>query len=450
MKPLVYFDGVPIANYCRTMQYIKAGWAGPAWDRCRTYETCQCCTGDPEADFAEEWWYDPRNPCSMQFYGILVDDVVYGESYERAVTSTFIGGRIGPRKALARDITITGFIVASTEGGTEFGLDALNALLAQQAGCFGPSCNTATLTVQAFTSRCDPAIDACVQTEYASLSGTYAGDENVNIVCTDAAGNLFPYYGTKEEKLYQLAQTNCCAACDATRIFKRVAPRGPVQEVSSSLRRGSGTRFTVTLVAEVPYKFRPAYTAAADLELSTLSFPNWCCKTQSNDNPCAITATGELATGLIPSQSATHRACFCSPVFAQGVAAEVYGHKLFETVVNWQITNTGPAVDNLVVEAWPSNGFDPFLNPHQYVGVEPARAEIFRVPEGGSITYDGAAHRFTVLDINSYELPAPYYANGDPMLMSCGVFWVSLKSDSRNEANNANVRFTVSGQHGVV
>ena len=130
MKPRVTYGGVEISNFCKTMEYIKAGWAGASWDRCRSQVSCHCCDGTADPDLGESWWFDPTNPCAREFLGVLVEDVVYGDAYTRPVRNTINGGRIGAKQMLVRDITLEGFIVAASEGGTEYGLDALNAIFA--------------------------------------------------------------------------------------------------------------------------------------------------------------------------------------------------------------------------------------------------------------------------------------------------------------------------------
>lgn len=397
----------------------------------------------------EEWWFDPRNVCSKQFLGALIDDVTYGDAYERQITSTIASGRVGKRKLLVRDITVTGFIVASSEGGTEYGLDALNAIISEKA-CFGGGCDHSTLTIQAFTAQCDPAIDACVQTKVTEIEDTLNGNSIDSIVCRDAAGNLFPIYGTDEEAIQKLAESSCCAACDATRIFKRVLPRGPVQEINSSLKRSNGTRFSITFAAEVPHKFMPSYTIAAARTVGDISYPNWCCGVVQEEDPCLLAPTGELATGIIATQNGG-KSCFCSPVFVNGASVQGYGHRIFETFINWEINNTGfNAIDNVMVEVWPDvEGYSPLTRPDLYAPYQPLATSVTTVPAHGTITYDGGSDTFTASGNGLELVPEFYTRTHDVLSVPCDKFWVVLKVDSQT-IHYGDLRFTVSAQQGIL
>jgi hypothetical protein len=82
-------------------------------------------------------WYDPQIPESADFAGLYVEEVTGFDSVvERSIsTAAIYGGALGPLKLGPRQITVTGYLFASTCCAAEYGLHWLTEALIASSGC---------------------------------------------------------------------------------------------------------------------------------------------------------------------------------------------------------------------------------------------------------------------------------------------------------------------------
>lgn len=154
-------DGVEVANWARTYEYLNAGLAGTGVS---VNEACTCQmlydpnnTGidavfqDPVMDNAP--WNDPQRSESIQFLGIIVRNVQVIPQTARS--STTVPGRFGgsvltPQASGGMRIQVDATLVSASKSGADYGEEWLRGILAD------PECDTCgTSTVEVRTS-CPP------------------------------------------------------------------------------------------------------------------------------------------------------------------------------------------------------------------------------------------------------------------------------------------------------
>jgi hypothetical protein len=140
-------NGVEVVNSSRLAQLIAAG-RGPQGIECRDCAPCPDLDKGLGYPFgynpANSPWYDPAQPESIDFAGLLVTSVVGlgpGE-FTRTVTETAgVGAIIGQGRNSAPVVTVTGLLMAATCCAMEYGLrwlsNALRAPCAPGAPCSG-------------------------------------------------------------------------------------------------------------------------------------------------------------------------------------------------------------------------------------------------------------------------------------------------------------------------
>jgi hypothetical protein len=168
--------GSEIINSSRTAQMIAAGH-GPEGVECRNCAPC------PDLDTALGFpggyspgsspWYDPSEPDSIEFAGLLVTSITGLEpgAFVRPVTEAAgVGAVIGQGRQSAPQIVVTGILMASTCCGAEYGLRWLRQAL-RRACAPGNGCGGEDLL---FLS-CEPKFpdEDCGPVDYAALLEPY-------------------------------------------------------------------------------------------------------------------------------------------------------------------------------------------------------------------------------------------------------------------------------------
>jgi hypothetical protein len=154
---------VEVANACRVIAYTQAGL------KPHTTTVGNCCCGDlapildddpytlPADDDAP--WYDPAEPDSADFAGLLVTEIEGLDSapIQRPVTQRIGDGAvIGRRRYGPRTITVTGVLLGRTSCAVDYGLRWLSSVLQGSLGCGPGSCGGDDLEYM----TCCPTVDA--------------------------------------------------------------------------------------------------------------------------------------------------------------------------------------------------------------------------------------------------------------------------------------------------
>jgi hypothetical protein len=161
MPAWIRVNGQEIANWARTMEYLKAGLAGPGLtlqrlDACPIlYDPDNVGTpavfADPKTDNAP--WYDPARPESEQFLGVVVNNVV--PTPQEGRTATTVPGRFGGSNLSAissggMTLAVTATLVAASVSGAEYGEEWLRAALAD------PMCDACGTSTVEYRRTCPP------------------------------------------------------------------------------------------------------------------------------------------------------------------------------------------------------------------------------------------------------------------------------------------------------
>lgn len=165
------FNGVEIANGARTNTYIGRGLAGPYWqigggcDCSVLWREYDCedeasCFVSPALDPAP--WYDPTNPASAKFLGVLIPDLHawFDGLAQRVVTpraSGLGGASLGPMHDDPRPLLTDATLVGVDAAGIEYGRRWLQYVM-------GQSCDPCNLGIARLRSYC-PEDDGSDDTE---------------------------------------------------------------------------------------------------------------------------------------------------------------------------------------------------------------------------------------------------------------------------------------------
>lgn len=129
--------GLEIINSSRVSQMIAAG-KGPEGIQCRDCAPCPDLDkglGYPSGyNPSENPWYDPAQPESIDFAGLLVTSITGLEpgQFQRPVTETAgVGAIIGQGRQVAPQVVVTGLLMAATCCAAEYGLRWLSWALRQ-------------------------------------------------------------------------------------------------------------------------------------------------------------------------------------------------------------------------------------------------------------------------------------------------------------------------------
>lgn len=255
------FAGQAIINSSRLCAMVAAGF-GPEGIQCK--DCCPCPDLDLGLGFTAPYnpsdnpWYDPAEPDSWDFAGLLVTSITGlspGEFVRPVTESAGIGAVIGQGRQTAPVITVTGILLGATCCSVEFGLRWFRSVL---RGSCGPRtlCAGDDLTVLA----CEPtfpdqdcvgnqaALDDCI----AACGGNAECEANCQAAfdATDYVGLLAPYYRTFRNAalisgptISQIIPRGCpsCYECGLTEIqfsFSAGDPclyREPVSVIDSAM-----------------------------------------------------------------------------------------------------------------------------------------------------------------------------------------------------------------------
>lgn len=153
-------DGIEIANWGRTFEYLKAGLGGPdailqATDACQILYTIDGGTplvyATPADDPAP--WYDPTRAESVQFLGVMVNSVQITPGETR--TATAMPGRVGgstlsPVVSPGMQINVQATIISTSKSGAEYGEEWLRGVL------IDPACDPCGSSTVELRTSCPP------------------------------------------------------------------------------------------------------------------------------------------------------------------------------------------------------------------------------------------------------------------------------------------------------
>jgi hypothetical protein len=241
--PLAFlqWNGVEVANVARTFEYIRNGLAiSGHWQYGHStpcgvlYRTGTNCTPttfvSPAADPAP--WYDPDEPGSADFLGLVLLDITgYDSTVTRPIVQRYTGlggGTFGSQQRKPREWKFTGVMISGSDEGTEFGLRWLTQIL-QASEC--DTCSTSNLAVRLV---CPP--DNCTDddqglwysysaaltdgpTEGDYFTGQFGGylggcRDAVMVDFTVTAGNPFLYKPAEVCYTGTITQEECDNICD--------------------------------------------------------------------------------------------------------------------------------------------------------------------------------------------------------------------------------------------
>lgn len=251
--------GVEFINSSRLAQMIGAG-RGPDGI------TCQDCAPCPDLDLGLGYpggynpsdmpWYDPLEPESIDFAGLLVTSVTGlnpGE-FTRPVTETAgVGAIIGQGRQSAPQIVVTGLLMAATCCAAEFGLRWLRSALrgACASGCGTGVDLTVLSCVPDFPDQDCVGNAAALAVAIAACGGNAEceADAQARFLPTDYEALLAPYYRTFKN-----------AALVAGPTVSQIIPRG-----CPSCYECGFTEVTFTIAASDPCMYRePIEVATAE------------------------------------------------------------------------------------------------------------------------------------------------------------------------------------------
>lgn len=387
MKQRLSYNNTILANSCETLAYIKAGLAGDCWEKCRNPAGCCCIPQEGDnltGDITGAEWYDPDNPCSEQYLGFLITEIKYGTAYKRKVKDTVGGGFTGSRGLTAREITVRGWIVSSSECGTEFGIDYLNTTL-------------------------------------------------------DYRNCIEDYCAKPELEVY-----SCCDLEDpekGKRILKGVAPLSSVRELTpDSEFRCCRTQVEFKLAADVPYFFRDKQDIVVNQPFTDFQVcPNWCCPECDSGIVWPDCVIGEQNTGeYLFSQAgadALKQNCFCEPVFAFFDCVPVPAAGMFPKFLSWTLRSTED-VSNVVVAYYESPdgaAGSPVDDPAAYVCVQPKRTNISYLPAGHDLSLDSGSGGLEMTDTVTGERVASFGIGGAQSIqLGCNPGYLCVYADHCN------------------
>lgn len=334
---------------------------------------------DPATDEAP--WYDPSNACSEEFFGFITNSVKIGNPFKRKIKDTINGGFIQTRNLNAREIVIRGWIVSSSECGTQYGIDWLQT-------SFDPdNCNK---------------------------------------------GNC---------KLPDLALSVCCDSEDptkGTRVLRQVAPVTGVKDLDpDSDYRCCRAEVEIKLAAQDPHFWSEKKTLASGITIEDDPIPNWCCANCDDDiiwPDCAIDAVEQTVT-----TSTQQGDCYCAPIFANKACALIEpGTQTLTQHIDWTLTNaTGTDLVNLSLEFLeePDGATgDPITNPEEYsCTTAQASTTISFLPDGHTLTLDSTTSDLIMQDPAGEVVSVYGVGGGGRITLGCNPGYLCLTSDTCNE-----------------
>lgn len=158
-RTLAYLNG----NIFRGVTPLK----DPAWNLAKNPSVCATldpylCNPPGSAGYLSPAmdpapWFDPGNPDSVDFAGLFVEEVsAFAPPVKREVRDgAIIGGSLGPLRYGPRIITVTGWLLARTCCGSEYGLQWLTEALA------GSNCDDCALDDLFMLKCCPPDPASC-------------------------------------------------------------------------------------------------------------------------------------------------------------------------------------------------------------------------------------------------------------------------------------------------
>lgn len=168
----LFVDDVEISNGSRTVEYLRRGLGGLAWQVGSGSGGCDCsvqwreldcdsqadCFVSPASDPAP--WYDPAHPESADFLGLLIPDMRawFDGLAQRNVTARISGlggSSIGPMHQLDRPLVVQGVLAAKNQPGLEWGRRWLQNTLSN----FCDPCILSSARIRSFCPPCDGSDD---------------------------------------------------------------------------------------------------------------------------------------------------------------------------------------------------------------------------------------------------------------------------------------------------
>lgn len=386
MKSLLIYNDQPLSYHCQTAAYVANGHAAPEWKHLGLEGDCCCQVYDPYSsetyvDPTDAWWYDPTDPGSGEYLGAVIDTIELGAAYERPTSETLTGLYIGGRRRLGREVTIEGWVVASSERGTQWGIDFLNARFSREA-CGEKPCLKPDLIWSAY--------------------------------CADSG--------------------------DQIRRLRSVEALSTLQIIDEDIHRSAGVRFSIVLASENSYIYQDPETLLLASPFGSTVYANWCCPVCMAPGiewpDCgAIPESAERVT--VPDESwveSTNSSCFCTPIFGFKKEVVIAGSNQFATHVNWEIV--APVnLTNITVNLYSKQGSgSPLTNSGDYTcDALLGSSEISFIPAGHTLRYVSGNSTIELTNTATGDRVDPVAIGAlTPALMECPDGYLVFTVDERN------------------
>lgn len=160
-------------------------------------------------------WYDAQVPESAEFAGLFVTEVTgFDSTVNRTVTdNAILGASLGPLRLGGRTMTVTGWLMASTCCGAEYGLGWLTEALIGGTGC-GGDCALGEMVML----KCCPTDDCPTAMEYVRYLEQVGLSDGPNVVdrlgscCTSCGSTMLKVQFTLvSQSPYIFSEVDWCA-----------------------------------------------------------------------------------------------------------------------------------------------------------------------------------------------------------------------------------------------
>lgn len=337
----------------------------------------ECCPVNPLGSPINAAWFDPNNPCSAEYLGMLIEDISYSGAYSRNLKDTLNGGAIGNQNLNAREIEVTGWIVSASECGTQYGIEYLNNIFNDE-GCDSVDCNYNTLKVS---------------------------------LCCD---------GEDDNK--------------GLKTLRRVKSLGPVEEIDTDVRRCCGAKVRIKFAAEDPIFYSPSEILATSVYANDAEcVPNWCCfdceDTQVDWPICGDIDDGVFDDAIISKSEEEN--CFCEPMFVKSVCMFIEGDPIFPTFVDWSISAVYDIRNVSISLLNDVDGQDPLQFPDVYRCQEEAASQISFIPSNHTLNFFSGGEDLNLSNNSTGEEVAPLgIGTVEQLKVDCQDAWICFKFDA--------------------
>lgn len=425
------FAGIEISNACRTGVYAAAGLKP-------TNATLHgCCCGDlagilgaepyttPAADAAP--WYDPSEPASAEFAGLLITSIedIDSAPVDRAITGRAgEGAVIGPPRYGPRTITVTGTLIGRSSCAVDYGQRWLTSALRGSLRCGAGACNGDDLE---YMTCCPtvPGVGAC------SCDSPCTGP-----TCAEGVFRTLKDVAMIQEPKVTRRFASGCACCT-----------GELREIQFVLMAGRPYAYRAPITVAEAVVWPPPENDTACVEWST--DPN--CLDEAGECAAALPTPCPLdprcPPPVLPSLPAPSNPCICEPFTRRELCITVpagTGPIWSDIVPVLEVYAGSNILRNIRVRFYPNPGNVPpdQLDPCGWCG----EINISYLPAEARLTLDATTKRAVVQCPGRADTSASGIVSGpdgQPFswpVLECGIpYTVCVSADSTTIATDAAV-----------